>query len=305
MIEEQLINTVKNEKIKGIEKIRPKTPKGIFGLHTSVVACGHTNSGKTNAVINLVKYYQDYGSFNMLFCISPTYDQNPAFEVLKIPPDHVISGEDALFKGVKGLMNILNIIKNKVEEYKENEEYQEAYKLWKNGKPLNVIQATLLHNKQYKKIPVLPRPSPCLILDDLSHSDIYAVGRKNPLINLLLRHRHYEEVGLSIFMLVQTFTTGVPKALRQNIRQYLLWHTFDQTQLDSLFEQLAQGMTREDFEYYFNYATKDNPHDFLTVDLVHEFPGDTLFRKNFNILLKPRNQIEKDSIEREIKKQKV
>jgi hypothetical protein len=208
-----------------------------------------------------------------------------------------VSGTDALYKGVKGLMNILNIITEKVEKYKENEEYQKAYKLWKAGKPLDIYQHTLLFNEHFRKIEVIPRPSPALILDDLSHSDIYGTGRKNPLINLLLRHRHYEEVGLSIFMLVQTFTTGVPKALRQNIRQYLLWHTFDQTQLDTLYEQLAQGMTREEFEYFFNYATKE-PHDFLTVDLVHEFPGDTLFRKNFNILLK-RNTIQSQEKEQE------
>ena len=140
----------------------------------------------------------------------------------------------------------------------------------------------------------LPRPAPLLIIDDMSHSDIYTPSKKNPFINLCLRHRHLFKVGLSIFMLVQNFKTGVPKCLRQNIQQFFLWPTHDMTQLDSMYEEFANLCTREEFVDMFKRATAER-HCFMSIDLNASEPL-LRFRKNFDTLLLPQNQLTEDEL---------
>ena len=67
--------------------------------------------------------------------------------------------------------------------------------------------------------------------------------------------------------------------MRQNIKQFYLWKTHDSTQLKSIFEQVAQGCSEEEFYKAFHFATKVK-HEVLTVDLDSE--TGSVFRKNFN-----------------------
>lgn len=148
------------------------------------------------------------------------------------------------------------------------------------------------HN--FKRMPDIPRPSPLLIIDDMSHSDLYTPSKKNSFINLCLRHRHLFQVGLSIFMLVQTFKTGIPKCLRQNIQQFFLWPTHDMSQLESMYDEFANLCTKEDFMDMYKRATK-NSHDFMTVDMN---ASDSLlrFRKCFDTILLPENLLSEEEI---------
>jgi len=267
-----------NPLIKTIEKIKIPVPDGCPPLHTTAVFVRSCNSGKTNWMLNLAKIYCDFDCFNRIFVLSPTFDNNKSFEILNIAPDDVYSGNFVLQHGVECVTEIETKMKKAAKEYSDYEAYCEAWKAWNNGKE-TMQQNTLLQNNYYAEPEYMARPSVLLMMDDLSHTVVFSTSRKNSFINLLLRHRHVFGIGLTIFMCVQNFNTGIPKILRQNIKQFFLWKTHDSTQLKSIYEQVAQGCTEDEFNAAFEAATKEK-HDFLTVDLNSS--TDSVFRRNFD-----------------------
>jgi len=115
--------------------------------------------------------------------------------------------------------------------------------------------------------PFLLRPQPILFIDDASHSPLYSTSRANPLVNLVLRHRHVGGLGfgISIVFAVQTFKTGVPKALRGNTMQFLLFKTQDLSVLEEIWKEIGGIVTWEEFQRIYHRAVQDK-HDFLLVD---------------------------------------
>lgn len=293
----QLANAIRNEPLKYKKLPTPHTAESLFRLHTLAAFIGPRGSGKTNAVVLLARRYLDDGSINRIFVISPTYDSNRIFELLDPDPDDV-------FKNIHSALQDINTIIGKVEEmvveYKENKAYNQIYDKWKRfeagkGPHLTMVEYNLVEKNNFKPRERLPRPAPLLIIDDMSHSDLYTPSKKNSFINLCLRHRHLFQVGLSIFMLVQTYKTGIPKCLRQNIQQFFLWPTHDMSQLESMYEEFANLCTKEDFMDMFKRATSE-PHQFMSIDLNASEPL-LRFRKCFDKLLLPQNQISQDELD--------
>jgi hypothetical protein len=95
-------------------------------------------------------------------------------------------------------------------------------------------------------------------------------------------------------MLVQTFKTGIPKCLRQNIQQFFLWPTHDMSQLESMYDEFANLCTKEDFLDMFVRATR-NPHDFMTVDMNASEPL-LRFRKCFDMMLLPNHLLSEEEL---------
>lgn len=286
--EENVVKRVRMQKIPGalenklipsIQKRKIEVPAGFFKLHNLVAAVAHCDSGKTNAILNYIYSLVQYGSINRVIIMSPTYDDNAAFNILKVNKDDVYSGRMVLEHGIKCIQEVEKKIKHAGEDYEEYLVYVAAFRAWKNG-TANYKQETMVENNLYKPPEYMPAPAILLFLDDLSHSEIYSSSRDNPFNNLVLRHRHIYGIGLSIVMAVQTFNTGIPKALRQNITQFFLWKTHDSSQLDCIYEQVAQGCDKDTFLKVFKIATQENKHDFLTVDLSAKELS--MFRKNFD-----------------------
>jgi hypothetical protein len=102
-------------------------------------------------------------------------------------------------------------------------------------------------------------------------------------------------------MLVQTFKTGIPKCLRQNIQQFFLWPTHDMSQLESMYEEFANMCTKDDFMEMFQRATSGK-HNFMTIDMNAR---DTVlrFRKNFDEILLPNHLLSEEEIN-EIRQEK-
>jgi hypothetical protein len=134
--------------------------------------------------------------------------------------------------------------------------------------------------------PKLVRPAPLLFLDDLSHTELYSPSRSNPLNNLTLRHRHLggQGYGVSIEFAVQTFKTGVTKALRENTQQFLLFLTRDANVVEGMYEGIGSHCTLEEFEKMYYHATAD-PHGFLLVD-NNTNDVDRVFRKGWDTFLR-------------------
>lgn len=290
-------DSIKNKGLKYKSLPTPEVSDGLFRLHTLAAFIGPRGSGKTNAVVLLARRYLDDKSINRIFIISPTYDSNRIFDLLEPSPEDV-------FKNMQTCLADLNTIvakvKQMVEEYREYEEIANIFKKWRaflNGKgpALPLPMYNKLENMGFKAPPVIPRPSPLLIIDDMSHSDLYTPSKKNGFINLCLRHRHLFQVGLSIFMLVQTFKTGIPKCLRQNIQQFFLWPTHDMSQLESMYDEFANMCTKEDFLEMFQRATSGK-HNFMTIDMNASDPI-LRFRKNFDEILLPNHLLSTEEID--------
>lgn len=290
-------NSIANVGLKYKKLPTPETSASLFALHTLAAFIGPRGSGKTNAVVLLAKRYQDDGSINRIFIISPTYDSNRIFELLNPDPDDVYKNMHSCLQDVQ---SILKKIEEMVAEYNHNKAYNKIYDKWRRfnagqGPPLPMIDFNMVERNNFEPMERLPRPSPLIIIDDMSHSDLYTPSKKNPFINLCLRHRHIFKVGVSIFMLVQTFKTGIPKCLRQNIQQFFLWPTHDMSQLESMYDEFANLCTKEDFMEMFQRTTKVR-HQFMTIDLNAKEPL-LRFRKNFDTILLPQNQISESEIE--------
>ena len=290
-------DSIKNEGLKYKSLPTPDTSDGLFKLHTLAAFIGPRGSGKTNAVVLLARRYLDDKSINRIFIISPTYDSNRIFDLLE-------PAQEDVFKNMHSCLADLNIIiakvKEMVVEYKEYELIADIFKKWKrflrgDGPPLPLPKYNILENLGFKEPEVIPRPAPLLIIDDMSHSDLYTPSKKNGFINLCLRHRHLFQVGLSIFMLVQTFKTGIPKCLRQNIQQFFLWPTHDMSQLESMYDEFANMCTKEDFMEMFKRATAGS-HNFMTIDMNAREPL-LRFRKNFDQMLLPNHIISEEEID--------
>jgi len=273
---------LENRLIKAGEKISPEVPPSLFPLHSSCAFIGRTNSGKTNSAVVLAQEYIKHKSINTVFCISPTFDQNRYFETLNIDEKNVFKGQHALFNSEACLKVILKRIKNLSREYKDYLDYVQAYEKYKKG-TADMFELTLVKNHNYEKPIFMERPSPLLILDDLSHTEIYSSSRRNSFNNLLLRHRHIYDLGVSIFMLVQNFRSGIPLALRQNIKVYFIWKTHDERQLEAIYEEIAGSCKYDEFIKVYEEATSE-PHHFLTVDLYNNDPKH-IFRKDFKTYL--------------------
>lgn len=133
--------------------------------------------------------------------------------------------------------------------------------------------------------PKLVHPAPLLFLDDLSHTELYSPSRSNPLNNLTLRHRHLggQGFGVSIEFAVQTFKTGVTKALRENTQQFLLFVTRDKSVVDGMYEGIGSHCSYDEFIKMYDHATSD-PHGFLLVDNNTD-DVDRVFRKGWDTFL--------------------
>jgi hypothetical protein len=267
---------VSHKKIK-----QPHTPRGLFKLHTLCAFIGMRGSWKTHAMVNLAKEYLDNGSFTRIYIISPTYESNPIFHVLHANHEDVYENSQNSLQAVD---DILRKCEKDSDDFDHYYEYMKAYLRWRHKKELTLEQRTMLENNDYKKPPSIPRPSPLLIVDDMSHSDIYSTSRQNPFINLCLRHRHINHgKGITIFLAAQTFKSGIPLALRQNIQQYFIWPTRDESQLESIYHEVANLVDYETFKALYDKATQET-HDFLTIDMNPPHPS-LQFRRNFNIFL--------------------
>jgi hypothetical protein len=283
----KLPNALANVGLKYKKLKTPHASPSLFKLHTLAAFIGPRGSGKTNAAVLLAQRYLEDGSFTRVFIMSPTYDSNKVFELLDANPEDVFKDMQT---AVADLDTIINAIAEDVEDYEKAKEYKRVYKKWKKfqkgkGPPLLVREMNLIENNNFRPGEDVPRPSPLLIIDDMSHSDLYSPSKRNQFVNLCLRHRHLHQVGLSIFMLVQNYRNGIPKCLRQNVQQFFLWPTHDMTQLQAMYEEFANLCTYEDFIAMYHKCTTGK-HDFMTIDLNAK--DDLLrFRKCFDEMVLP------------------
>ena len=101
---------------------------------------------------------------------------------------------------------------------------------------------------------------------------------------MCLRHRHINHGKvITIFLAAQTFRSGIPLALRQNIQQYFIWPTKDETHFEAIYHENANLIDHDTFLKLYKKATQ-GPYDFLTID--NNPPKPVLqFRRNIDTFL--------------------
>ena len=274
------LKTIHNKPIPVISKNKISTSQYMMKLHTLMSFIGHRGSGKTNTAVLLAKQLQDERAINHIFIISPTYYSNPIFQILNIPQENIYEDIDNVLTDIQEIQDRVKELRN---EYDFSILYRKVYnKLLKKGEDyMNDDELQILEKGDFLEPDYIEFPKCLLIVDDCSHSKLYSQGR-NSFTNLCLRHRHIAKgTGISIFMLVQNWKSGIPKSLRQNLCQIIIYKTHDKSQIKDMYNEILGGvMNEEKFNEIYNYATNE-PHNFLFIDLNPKIKK-YQYRKNFN-----------------------
>jgi len=286
----QIPGGLRNEKAMEHEKAVPPPPHPpeLFPLHTLVGFVGSCGRGKTNAVYLLAKRYLDYGSFTKVYLISPTYESNMLWKQLpKLDKSDVYQD---VATAQAAIADILAKIAQDASVFEFHQLYKTAYDKWKANKELKPEEETLLNSMEYVEPQPVLQPSPLIIIDDMSNSPLFRTGASNPFINLVLRHRHINKVGASLFVCVQNFKSGIPKVLRENFRVFCIFDTKDSRVLEGIYDEVGSITTEDAFVQNYTLAINRNPHNFLTVDKFPDAPNPQAaklkhFRRNFDEFL--------------------
>jgi hypothetical protein len=270
-----------------------ETPEHQFKMHQLSAVVASRGSGKSVIVSSLLQGLKNQGCMDRVFIISPTIASNrPIFDPLGISEEdeyHQPNGE-----------SVADVIRKVNEEQDEWEEYEKNLKMYKILQKLLSNQKVRLDDipQEYLEMALqggyLDRPPTSkyghrpvlgLIIDDCQGTPLYVQSAKNPLINLLLRHRHVGRgLGLSVWLMAQSYNSpsGIPRSVRQNLTTLFLGRQKNEDVVKQIAEELGGSINKEGFMKIFNKCHEnDNPHDFLVIDFHPKDPSKQ-FRKNLN-----------------------
>ena len=297
------INFIDNIPIKGHKFHEPSdmNPNG-FKLFMTSAFIGPPRSGKTLSCINLAKYLQANNLVTEIILISPTQDNNP-FHVLDIKDENKITDLDDV---ETQLYNINEYCKDKVKKWKDmkksisekkyNEYYRTIYKLFKYNKRhpdlieddedlmLTDEDYEILEDNHYNKESFYYKvgPSFLIIADDINGSDVITEKKKHPLLQIVSNHRHNH---INLFVLIQSYTNGLPPKIRRLLKQFFLYKFTDLHEIEQFYREIASSYfsNLDDFRTLYKKVT-NVPHNFLLVD--NDPKNDNLrVRQNFNELI--------------------
>ena len=268
------INSIPYESIKDGSDDKRKIPPGMFKPHMTFMISGKTGSGKSTALIRMLKAYCDSGVFQKLILISPTYDAK--YKMLPLTEIHE-DYSDSL------LNEIMEEQKADIDEFKQNEEDTKIYNKFMRNRKMTKKELLRLYTmlnpmteefekpvQTYDKLPFT-----AIILDDLGGTPAFKNGN-NFLNSIVCKSRHY----LTNFFVCVQHPYQCPRALRSQCSHVMLFATKDKKLLEELAKENCSHLTPEEFVKLFQHATKVQ-HDFMLCD----FKKDEV-RRNFGEILK-------------------
>ena len=181
--------------------------------------------------------------------ITPTYESNKnTWDICDIDP------EDIILPSKSALNNIKKIIQSERDEWDAYQERKRMYKEYQRiiaGDSLNLsdgqLMTKLLLFQEFGFLDSAPvykygdRPARLsLIIDDCLGTDIMLPSAG--LTKFTIAHRHWGQgMGISVFMLVQSYTGGIGQGLARPIReqttQLWLFKVAQENQLKKIFEE--------------------------------------------------------------------
>ena len=249
------LKSAKSKYVIETEKDDPKLP-GLF------VFCGSRGSGKTYSCVAMCKHFEKCKYITRTFLICPTKQANDIFSKnLKTLNDQ----RDVCDKAEKAMMSleyVMSEIKSDWTKYEADKKYSEAY--WKYGRnrgPIPLEYDKLLESRNYEFPMPAKKPSHMLICDDLQGTSMYTNARENLISHIAIKSRH---VPITICYLVQSWT-GLPRVIRLNATQFIIFKTGDKKQLHQIYEHFGTFVDEETFNRV--YTTAITPqHGFLYID---------------------------------------
>ena len=180
------------------------------------VICGSRGSGKSSAMINLVKLYEPYGFYDHVILLSPTYHNDVKLSVLAQSKAYDFEVITEVNHAV--IEDIIDRIKQRIEDYKGYLEYKKVYERFvklPNASLLKPDDLMALYKFNFQEPQTDYKngmPTTLLIFDDLVGEP--AVYKNNVLNKFVLQHRHYLT---SLLFLVQIWKNALPKGIHTNL----------------------------------------------------------------------------------------
>ena len=270
------IKAIPYDSIKDGSDDKRRIPEGLFKPHMTFMISGKTGSGKSTALIRMLKAYCDAGVFQKLILISPTAAYDAKYKMLPLTDVHE-DYSDAL------LSDIMEEQKADIEEYKQIEEDNKLYTKFMRKRQLTKKELLRLYTMINPMTEELDRPVQtydkmpytAIILDDLGGTAAFRNGN-NTLNSIVCKSRHF----LTNFFVCVQHPYQCPRALRSQCSHVMLFATKDKKLLEELAKENCSHLTPEEFVELFKHATKE-PHDFMLCD----FKKDEV-RRNFSEILR-------------------
>ena len=270
------IKSIPYKSIKDGSDDKRKIPPGMFKPHMTFMISGKTGSGKSTALIRMLKAYCDSGVFQKVILISATGDYDAKYKMLPLTEIHE-DYSDSL------LNEIMEEQKADIDEYKQIEEDTKIYNKFMRKRKMTKKELLRLYTmlnpmteefekpvQTYDKMPFMG-----VILDDLGGTPAFKNGN-NFLNSIVCKSRHY----LTNFFVCVQHPYQCPRALRSQCSHVMLFATKDKKLLEELAKENCSHLTPEEFVQLFQHATNQQ-HDFMLCD----FKRDEV-RKNFDQVLK-------------------
>jgi len=270
------IKSIPYKSIKDGTDDKRKIPPGMFKPHMTFMISGKTGSGKSTALIRMLKAYCDSGVFQKVILISPTAAYDAKYKMLPLTEIHE-DYSDSL------LNEIMEEQKADIDEFKQIEEDTKIYNKFMRKRKMTKKELLRLYTmlnpmtEEFEK-PVQTydkMPYTAIILDDLGGTPAFKNGN-NFLNSIVCKSRHY----LTNFFVCVQHPYQCPRALRSQCSHVMLFATKDKKLLEELAKENCSHLTPEEFVKLFQHATKVQ-HDFMLCD----FKKDEV-RKNFGEILR-------------------
>ena len=176
-IQSHKIQTITNATIKDGNDDKRKLPPGLFNPHMTWMISGKTGSGKSTALIQMLKAYCDAGVFQKVILISPTAAFDAKYKMLPLTEVHENYSEPLLNE-------IMEEQKTDMDDYRQTEEDIKLYNKFMQHKRLTKKELLRLYTmlnpmteefekpvQQYDKLPYT-----AVILDDLGGTPAFKNG---------------------------------------------------------------------------------------------------------------------------------
>ena len=282
-----------------------------FNLFTVAAFIGGMNSGKSTAMINLAKYFEDNKLITEIILVSPTIYSNGWNELKILDENKYDLNEINIDETLTYLMDYMKIktqqwqdTRNNMTEEEYNAHYKKIYKIYKkylrsndnnqiirfededeeHKDHLNALDFEMLedNNLESKAYYYKHGPSFLLIFDDILGSGVISNKKTNLLNKIIANHRH---LRANIFLALQSYTNGIPKNIRRIIKMFIIFKYSDTSEIKNFYQEIGSSIfsSFEEFELIYREITEDS-HNFILIDLDPK-SSNLKIRKNFNEIL--------------------